>query len=1531
MPRAVRWIRRSLVAGAVLAGLVVAALLVVPRTDWAHRQLQDRLGDALAERMTVEVEIGAVRGNLLREAVLEDVVVRDSTGTPVIRAERLRIGYELPALLRRRVLLRRIELVEPRILLERSPDGDWNLAGLFRPDTAAADADGPAEPGLGSWVRVREATVRGGRIVVRTPWSPPEELEGPALDSVVAEAVSDRSRLRVEKADGAYRRVWVGRELDARLSDLVLADPDAPLSGELNSLSVVALPFRPPALEVRRLSGSVVRSDDTLRVRDLRLELPGSRIRGRATRAAESGELRGHFDVDRLSTADLTWLAPDLPRDGEARLTLRVRRGQDTLRLSASDLEARLEEARVEGSAELRIADSLRPGEADLRFRGIRTRTVERLAAGTRIPVRGTAEGRVRLRPAGDSLRVEASLAFREAVSGRRSRFALDGHAAPGGGRVGDMRVELRPLHVSLLESAAGELPVGGRIEGAATLDGSLDGELSARLDLTHRDTTGPTRLVGSAVVGPPGRERTVRARLRAPVLSLSTLGRFAPAAGLRGDATATLDATATRSRAALEASLRPEAGGTLTAAGVLEPGGPELGYDLRLRFDGFDAARASGRAPATDLSGTLTAEGRGTDPAGMRAALRAELSGATVGSTGPFAADLRVRAEEGRLHVEEGELELGSAVARIRGSLGLAAGREGELRVELEADSLRALGDRLPLPAEDSLSGAIRFEGALSGSREALDARGRLEVRDFRGFGVRAGAGRLDFTAAELTGSAPAVGLDFAFDTLGAAGFAFERVEGRAEHLGAGEEGEGSVSATLVQDPRRDYRFRAGYTIEVDDRELRLERMTLRFDTVRWASSRPGRIRWGPGGVEVDSLELRTGGEGRIFVDGRFAGGEDDRRPGRAAADSVLVEVEALPLSHVLGVIQDTVAVSGMLAGRVSVRGPVERARMSGRASLTRAAYGETPLPSTHLRAEYVPGELDVGLRLLRPPSYARGEEADTLARAEATAAVDLFRSGTEASGALEASIRADSLPLESLPLFTDAVDQVRGRMRGRVDVGGTVDEPEVEGRIDVDVGQVRVVWPGVVVRDLVGTLDVDARSVRIDSLRALSGGGAIRLAGGAEWAGSAGPRLDLSLTAEDARVLDNRIGENVRVDAELAARGRYDSLAVNGRVRVREGILTVPEIRREVVDLQEPLPQRALASMPVDPELAPEPSPLLEGLRMEVDLEVSRNTWVRADQGTSEIYTPEGGDPFLIRYERAAGGIVLDGILHADRGEYRFAGRRFDITTGTATFLASHQVDPLLGLTAVHEVPRPGREALSIQIHVGGRLYDPRITLSSNAEPPLSQTDLISYLVFGRSSSALLQPGSSVLGGDDGDLGALATQQLASLAIGALVEEAFSSVESSTRGSGLDVVRIEPAELPEELAFEGYLENLLRGTQVEAGKYLSRRLFVAATGRPTTETWPGLTVEYRAPGGFRLTGSWEHRYLPSLPTFGTDAEATRTRSLGVFLFWEPRTAGQPGAGPVDGLAPDGEATDEDPVGGGPAERNPPGGDPPP
>jgi translocation and assembly module TamB len=354
---------------------------------------------------------------------------------------------------------------------------------------------------------------------------------------------------------------------------------------------------------------------------------------------------------------------------------------------------------------------------------------------------------------------------------------------------------------------------------------------------------------------------------------------------------------------------------------------------------------------------------------------------------------------------------------------------------------------------------------------------------------------------------------------------------------------------------------------------------------------------------------------------------------------------------------------------------------------------------------------------------------------------------------------------------------------------------------------------------------------------------------------------------------------------------------VSVSGGAHVLSGVIYIPEPdKRTALSPGDPAVFNVIdTSLVANRELLPAASPLARGLRLDVNVTVNRGTFARSPEANVELYTPEDAGGVHVTLDKRTDQIRIEGTVATERGEYTVAGRRFLISRGSAIFIGQPKPNPLIQIIAERDVQIPGREALEIRAIIGGTARNPRITLESNAQPPISQTDILSYLAFGRESSSLLdfQQGSSVSGQGTssgqlvGNVAALATRQLATIALGTVVQEAQYE---AGRSIGADVFHITPAPIPAEIASASGIESLVRGTEIEAGKYINTRTFLAGQGRLAFDTPPGLRLEHRMNGGFRVESSFEPRYRVREPSLSPQDQAVRTSIFGVFLVLERR-----------------------------------------
>jgi hypothetical protein len=342
---------------------------------------------------------------------------------------------------------------------------------------------------------------------------------------------------------------------------------------------------------------------------------------------------------------------------------------------------------------------------------------------------------------------------------------------------------------------------------------------------------------------------------------------------------------------------------------------------------------------------------------------------------------------------------------------------------------------------------------------------------------------------------------------------------------------------------------------------------------------------------------------------------------------------------------------------------------------------------------------------------------------------------------------------------------------------------------------------------------------------------------------------------------------------------------------VNIAQGVVYGPESSgRHVIGAGDPdLFNVVDTALMADRELFPTQSPLLQNLRAEVALGISRNTWVRTKDANVEIFTDY---PIEIKVQQSA--FALTGAVGTDRGEYSFMSKRFLISRGSATFVGTPDLNPTLQVTGEYQVQPANSPALNVQVVIGGTLRRPKLTLQSDAQPPRSQSELLSLLAFGRSTESLLEPGggsstSLATAGAPGDLvgsGAiLVARRLTGVAVGVLADQAETQ---AGRALAVDQFNITPGDVPELSGLGGpqTFSSFLTSTRIEAGKYLNPRTFV---GLQHYAAYPGARIEYRTNKGWRYSAVVSPRVQLKDPTLASQPYRT-IPSYGVFIIREWR-----------------------------------------
>ncbi len=858
-----------------------------------------------------------------------------------------------------------------------------------------------------------------------------------------------------------------------------------------------------------------------------------------------------------------------------------------------------------------------------------------------------------------------------------RSHVTGDGAFEPGDPPRMDLRLEARPLSLSLLDPWFPALDLMGTVEGPLSLAGTLS-ELEAVADLE----TPRGRLEFDGSFDLAARRKAYDARLTAREIQLEQWFRDGP-------------------RTRLDVTGRVRGRGT-------NPDSLEATFDLEVLPSRFHEARLD-----TSLVRFTVRGGRATiDTFALRSDVGRMRGRGALGLGADRSGSLTLELEAPDLSawnrwVVPGRMAAADTAARdLFGSFPALGPVEGE-------------GGEPAAP--DTLAGSLSVRGELTGSLASFGFEGTASGRDLRWGEAAADSLTVSVRAPEvrspdsLTAEGLGRGLGWAAHRADSASFRLTRTgpdRGRLE-VEARREGRGTVAA------------RAEVVRSEGRIEARLDRLTLETGAQRLRLARPATVARGEEGWSARDLELTgAGGEGRLRIDGAV--------PSRGPLE-LDVSARALEMGGLADLVRPGAPVRGTLEGSARLRGTAAAPTLEAELGVAGPGWGALAYDSLAASLEYRERRLE-GRVALR-------HAGRDLARAEGRLRTGLSLRGAGGDGAadveeetLSATVRADSLPAAVLLLPAGALEEVAGSVSGRLDVAGSLADPRLDGALEVRDGAARVPSLGVTFHRAGGRIAFEGASARVDSLGLASRrGGTATVRGGVDLSDPADPGLDLELRARRLHAIDRRRA-SVQVDGAGRLRGSYRRPELTGDFRLGRGTIRMQEFLRqgEAVDLTDPdlyglMDTTAVAERRI---LAQVRNPFMENLRVDASMTLGPDLWLRSPELGVEL-----AGELDVRMDRGRGDLAASGTVRLVRGSYRFTGargvlsRQLRITGGRIEFVGTPGGNPNLDITAVHRV-RQREGTIRIEAHVGGTLLEPTLTLTS--EPPLSESDQVCVLLL-------------------------------------------------------------------------------------------------------------------------------------------------------------------------------------------------------
>src|SRR5262249_44284290 len=131
---------------------------------------------------------------------------------------------------------------------------------------------------------------------------------------------------------------------------------------------------------------------------------------------------------------------------------------------------------------------------------------------------------------------------------------------------------------------------------------------------------------------------------------------------------------------------------------------------------------------------------------------------------------------------------------------------------------------------------------------------------------------------------------------------------------------------------------------------------------------------------------------------------------------------------------------------------------------------------------------------------------------------------------------------------------------------------------------------------------------------------------------------------------------------------------------------------------------------------------------LAMKIAVIIHRNTWIRHPDAAAELRGNLDVD------KDPGGPIRVAGEVRTVRGWMNYYNRQFTLKTGVFTFTGGRKIDPGLDIDAQYQVT-----SYIVDILVGGTASKPTLQLKS--QPELAQADILSLILFGKTTDALGQ----------------------------------------------------------------------------------------------------------------------------------------------------------------------------------------------
>ncbi|HEX2228885.1 MAG TPA: translocation/assembly module TamB domain-containing protein [Candidatus Binatia bacterium] len=733
--------------------------------------------------------------------------------------------------------------------------------------------------------------------------------------------------------------------------------------------------------------------------------------------------------------------------------------------------------------------------------------------------------------------------------------------------------------------------------------------------------------------------------------------------------------------------------------------------YRIELTVPSLDAARLlqlDNSTPA-QLSFKGMVEGSGFDLKSMNTRANLDLLRSHLGSVTVEQGKILARISQGRLQLQQAQLEATGATLNAQGYLGVDLEKPGRLDYRLEVTNLAPWLELF----EREGTGRLEVSGKATGNLARLQTTGAMTLRGINLSELALQSGRLNFALERQKDATLPEGNINLEATDVRAGVQLARLQAAIKLPPPGNQAI-AVSATARDREGRSHRLIAELENQPSALLVRAKELTLSLPGGSWRLARPATITRPQDDFIVDQLVLRNQNQ-TLSVSGRFSSN------GAQALDAT---IDGLSLEVLKAFSTSAPDLTGNLSAWLQIRGTAAAPAIEAKAEIT---------------GSKIAGQ---SYRGLRATSRYRNQNIalDVVIDQDSTHSLDIrgtiplalsWQDGWRAQplGGMDLRARSSGLSLAFLNAFTPAaIQNINGEVVLDIALRGTLRDPEPRGKFSVRDGTFNAKALGTKVTGLFAQASADAQRISLSRLTARAGSGTLEASGVLSLRQFAAENINVTVTAQRWPAVQTDqyraiINSNLRVSGPITApliAGAVE--VVEGNIRPSLGFLergAVPLKRDPTIVVvrsrgEEPAPLQSNGS-------APEENGLLQYLSLQLTVTIPNNLWVRHPNANVEL----SGNLTLTK--KPESDFTISGPLEIVRGWVGFQGRRFTLSRGRIEFTGGKPTDAILDLSAEYRV-----QGYLVSAVASGTADKPSLVLQS--QPVLEQSDILALLLFGK-----------------------------------------------------------------------------------------------------------------------------------------------------------------------------------------------------